>query len=155
MHHIQFWTIDSAINKHVQTPNIIYSPQHMLWFCIFGYTKLNIDIWKSKQSKTVIVNVNTSNGEIFSVIGALVVDICQRIQNSKTLFLSNTAAKQPLKKLSNNVFSVCVRWYISTTKAPIPVKVSLFELLILVVAVLDCFGLEISISNIMLKYTKS
>ena len=74
-------------------------------------------------------------------MGALVVGVCQRIKNSKTLFLSNTAGKQPWQKSSNNAFSVCVRWYISITKAPITVIVSVFDLLILVVAVLDCFGL--------------
>ena len=52
----------------------------MLYYdSVYLVVTLNIDIYESKQSKTPIVNVNQSNGEIYSVIGALVVDIYQRI----------------------------------------------------------------------------
>ena len=50
-----------------------------------------------------------SNGEIFNVIDALVIDTHQRTKIEKTLFLSNIATKVALKKLPNNVFSVGVR----------------------------------------------
>ena len=46
----------------------------------------NIDIYKSKQSKIAITYVNKSNREIFTVIGALVIDIHQQTQTGKTLF---------------------------------------------------------------------
>ena len=87
----------------------------MLYYdCVYLVVTLSIDIYESKQSKTAIVNVNKSNGEIYSVIGALVVDICQRIQNSKLLFLSNTAGKQLLKKIDQQrFFSLCSLIYIN------------------------------------------
>ena len=40
-----------------------------------------------KQSKRALVSINKSNGEIFNVIGAVVIDIHQATQTEKRCFL--------------------------------------------------------------------
>ena len=85
------------------------------------------------------MSINRPNGEIFNVIGAVVIDIHQRTQIEKTYFLSHTATKLTLQKLSNNVFSVCVRGCVSITTAPMTIRISVFHSLILGIDVLACF----------------
>ena len=71
-------------------------------------------------------------------MGAFVVDIYQRTQTEKT-FLSSTATQQALEKMSNSVFLVYVCSSISVTIASVVLKISPFDSLMLVVALLDCF----------------
>ena len=47
----------------------------------------NIDVYKSKQSKRASLSINASNGEIFTVIGAVIVDTHQATQTERCCFL--------------------------------------------------------------------
>ena len=47
----------------------------------------NIDIYKSKQSKRASVSINEPNGEISTIVGAVVVDTHQGTQTEKCCFL--------------------------------------------------------------------
>ena len=76
-------TIYSVIDKQAQTTNTIsttaLSDDFIYWPIIF-----NIDIHTSKQPKKAITDIGKSNDEIYSVIGAVVIDIHQRRQTAKT-----------------------------------------------------------------------
>ena len=45
----------------------------------------NSNIYEPKQSKKVVTDIDESNGEIFSVIDTLVIDMYQWTQTEKTL----------------------------------------------------------------------
>ena len=58
-----------------------------------------------------------SNGEIFNVIGVVVIDTHQRTKIEKTLFLSNIATKVALKKIAKQrFFSLCSLMYINNNR---------------------------------------
>ena len=127
----------NATHKQTQKPKRIFTTEHnydSVYFAII----FNIDIYKSKQSKTSIPSINEWNSEIFNVIGAVVIDIHQRTKTEKTLSLSNIVTKVALEKnCQTTFFSVCVRWCISITTASMTLNVSRFHSLILGIDALD------------------
>ena len=73
----------------------------------------DIDIFNPKQSKTAITSINKSNSETFTVIGALVVDICQRTQTEKTLLDNFLNGCLPAVFDKHNVFEFVLVTYIN------------------------------------------
>ena len=102
---------------------------------------LDITFNKSKQSKRAPSNINESNGEISTVIGAVVTDTHQRTPAEKRCFWLNTATKITTKKIVKQRFAVGVRPCISIATALMTLKISLLDSLILVIALLDWFHL--------------
>ena len=47
----------------------------------------NIDIYKWKQAKKALSSINESNTEIFTVVGAVVIDTHERTQTEKRCLL--------------------------------------------------------------------
>ena len=92
-----------------------YLAQNIITIAYISCTIIfNIDIYTSKQTKRRIADVAKSNGEIFNVIGAVVIDTHQRTKIEKTLFLSNIATKVALKKIAKQrFFSLCSLMYIN------------------------------------------
>ena len=103
----------NATYKQAQTPNRIFTTAHN-YDCVCFAIIFNIDIYTSKQSKRAIRDITKSNGKIFNVISAVVIDMHKRTQTEKTLFLSNTATKLTLKKIvKQRFFSLCSMMYIN------------------------------------------
>ena len=75
------------------------------------YFIMCINIYQSKQCKASISSGNEQNREIFSVIGAVVIDIHQRTQTEKTLSFVKHSTRTGIEKIvkSSSVFSVRVR----------------------------------------------
>ena len=122
----------------MQTTNIIFITT-LKYDSVHFAILFNINIYDPKQSKKAITDIDESNCEIFSLVAALVIDIYQRTQTEKTLFLSNTARKQPLKKFIKQRFlGLCSLTYINNKVSMTP-KISQFALSIPVVAVVDFF----------------
>ena len=93
-------------------------------------TLFNINIYDAKQSKKAITDMDESKCEISSIVAALVIDIYQRTQTEKKLFLSNTARKQPLKKFSKQRFLGLRSLTYINNKVSMTLKISQFALLI-------------------------
>ena len=73
-----------------------------------------IDIYKWKQSKRALTSINESNGEISTIIGAVVIDTHQPTQTEKCCFLQNTAMKIAMKKIiKQRFFKLCLWMYIN------------------------------------------
>ena len=68
----------------------------------------NSNIYESKQSKKAITDINESNGEIFGVISAVVIDIYQRTQTEKTLFFIKYSKETTIKEIYQTTFSQLV-----------------------------------------------
>ena len=114
IHKIQF-SRQATANKQQQTTTWIFITTHNNYDSNTYFSVIfNIDVYEPKQSKEAITDIDESNTEIFSFMAALVIDIYQRTQTEKTLFLSNTARKQPLKKFIKQRFlSLCSMAYIN------------------------------------------
>ena len=68
----------------------------------------NSNIYEPKQSKKVVTDIDESNGEIFSVIDTLVIDIYQRTQTAKTLFFIKYSKETTIAKIYQTTFSLFV-----------------------------------------------
>ena len=97
-----------AKNKLRQTTNTVCVTTHNDDF-VYLTIIFNIDIYTSTPSKKAITDIDKSNDEIYSAIGALVVNIHQRTQTEKTLLDNFSIPVQLRYLIKNNVFSVCVR----------------------------------------------
>ena len=101
------------------------------------------EIHSVRTTSCRITSVDESNSAIFTVMGAVVIDIYSRSENEKHLFdiffkfcfCCNIGYKR------DTFFSVYVCCCISITTRPTGVKILAFDLSTCVIAVVNCFGL--------------
>ena len=80
-------------------------PQKFVDHCLSSlYFIMCINIYQLKQCKASISSGNEQNHEIFSVIGAVVIDIHQGTQTEKTLFFVKYSTRTGIEKIVKQCF---------------------------------------------------
>ena len=85
------------------TQHSIFTTSHSNEFVYLPIT-FDIHIYISKQSKRETTSINKPNGEIFNVIGAVVIDIHQRTQTAKTLLFIKCSNETGIEKIAKQRF---------------------------------------------------